>query len=63
MVDSIFGIWLQDLVSFGNPPAALIYYSVCGLDKVYDHFIIVIDQFPRFVCSIEARILRAKPEG
>ena len=39
MVDNIFGIWLQNLVSFGNPPAALIYYSVCGLDRVYDHFI------------------------
>ena len=26
-------------------------------------YIIVIDQFPRFVCSIEARILGAKPEG
>ena len=25
--------------------------------------VIVIDQFPRFVCSIEARIPRAKPEG
>ena len=26
------------------------------------NYAIVIDQFPRFVCSIEARILRAKPE-
>ena len=26
-------------------------------------YVIVIDQFPRFVCSIEARIPRAKPKG
>ena len=45
MVDNIFGIWLQDLVSFGNPPAALIYYSVCGLDRVYDHFIWITTSF------------------
>ena len=25
--------------------------------------VIVTDQFPRFVCTIEARIPRAKPEG
>ena len=25
--------------------------------------VIVIDQFPRFICSIEARIPRAKPKG
>ena len=32
MVGNIFGIWRQNLVSFGNPLAALIYHSVCGLD-------------------------------
>ena len=29
----------------------------------YLHYVIVIDQFLGFVCSIEARIPRAKPEG
>ena len=27
------------------------------------NYVIVIDQLPRFVCSIEAQIPRAKPEG
>ena len=27
------------------------------------YYVIVIDQLPRFVCSIEAQIPRAKPEG
>ena len=45
MVGNIFGIWRQNLVSFGNPLAALIYHSVCGLDRVYNHFIWITTSF------------------